>query len=836
MSNYTTLKTTINANIRQNGNQEITGKILNSVLNAMVNTLGEGYQFAGIATTETDPGTPDAKVFYIANGKGEYAHFWALDVTEDEVVFLVWDNAWHKVATGIAADAKLKEAMTELAEIAGKVDTKQDIIPDLDAIREGAGKGSTALQKESDPVYLADRPSLLLAIDGKVSKEPGKGLSHNDFTDTEKAKLAGLENYDDTEVRELIDEKANEAADKFNAAIVQEIGDSQDKVMSQKAVTDALTASDQKLSELEGEVYGSPDIITIEHSVNISKAWTFALLDTPIDKGILIVSATMNGMPYEGRIYCKSSDGTEFAFSGTDIPYTSPYNISSIRLGEIGLLVLSNNVEVPAKEGIIRRIEKAEEHSADIDIHVTETSNKLDSLSTVINGKEEEMLVVKHTAIKTTSGFSYTDLDKPVPQNTVILHVTKDDEEYNGSISYKTSDGRSRSFTTEQLPYNTVNDDIVSIAVSYVGTYSLIREEIVPAKEGLVSVVKNLGEIVQGKESADMEAVHSAEIVKSWENTDFDMPIEPYSVITSIKKDGLPYDGRIYFITNEGEVWALSSNDLPKNSGRKNAFYVKAESAGTYEVVTKKFNENALSLDERLKRTNILFGKKWAVIGDSFSEGQDAGIIADGKYAAEHICYPYIIGNKNNMDIQRLFLSGRMITTPTSGDTTNSVSTDIYQQVEEDVDYITLYLGINDSGNLVGSGSDGEDYNRPITIGDISSNDIHTFYGAWNVVLKWLIENRPLAHIGIIVSNGMDSNDMLRKAEIELAKKWGVPYIDLNGDDKTPMMHRSTNPIHSQDAKNARLSAFRISELNTHPNAEAYEYESSFIENFLRTL
>lgn len=252
MSNYTTLKTTINANIRQNGNQEITGKILNSVLNAMVNTLGEGYQFAGIATTDTDPGTPDAKVFYIANGKGEYAHFWALDVTEDDVVFLVWDNAWHKVATGIAADAQLKEAMTELTEIAGKVDTKQDIIPDLDAIREGAGKGSTALQKESDPVYLADKPSLLLAIDGKVSKEPGKGLSRNDFTDAEKSKLAGLENYDDTEVRELIGEKADEAdlatvaktglySDVLNAPTVASLlGDGQNTVLSQAFLSDII--------------------------------------------------------------------------------------------------------------------------------------------------------------------------------------------------------------------------------------------------------------------------------------------------------------------------------------------------------------------------------------------------------------------------------------------------------------------------------------------------------------------------------------------------------------------------------------------------------------------
>ena len=252
MGNYTTLKTTINANIRQNGNQEITGKILNSVLNAMVNTLGEGYQFAGIATTETDPGTPDAKVFYIANGKGEFIHFWALDVTEDDVVFLVWDNAWHKVATGIAADAQLKEAMTELTEIAGKVDTKQDIIPDLDAIREGAGKGSTALQKESDPVYLADKPSLLLEINSKVDKEPGKGLSHNDFTDTEKSKLAGLENYDDTEVRRLIGGKADEADlatvaktglyfDVLNAPkVASSLGDGQNTVLSQDFLSDII--------------------------------------------------------------------------------------------------------------------------------------------------------------------------------------------------------------------------------------------------------------------------------------------------------------------------------------------------------------------------------------------------------------------------------------------------------------------------------------------------------------------------------------------------------------------------------------------------------------------
>ena len=116
MSNYNSLKTTIDANIKQNGVQAITGQILNSVLNAMVNTLGAGYQFAGVATLDpaTDPGTPDAQVFYIANGKGTYTNFGGLEVTEDDVVVLYWDTAWHKVSTGIASQEKLTELEEEI--------------------------------------------------------------------------------------------------------------------------------------------------------------------------------------------------------------------------------------------------------------------------------------------------------------------------------------------------------------------------------------------------------------------------------------------------------------------------------------------------------------------------------------------------------------------------------------------------------------------------------------------------------------------------------------------------------------------------------------------------
>lgn len=135
MSNYNSLKTTIDANIKQNGNQEITGQILNSVLNQMVNILGTGYQFAGVATTATNPGTPDAKVFYIANGKGTYTNFGGISVTEDDVVVLYWDSSWHKVSTGIASQAKLTELEGDVAVAVQSSDnTDLDILDEDDNI------------------------------------------------------------------------------------------------------------------------------------------------------------------------------------------------------------------------------------------------------------------------------------------------------------------------------------------------------------------------------------------------------------------------------------------------------------------------------------------------------------------------------------------------------------------------------------------------------------------------------------------------------------------------------------------------------------------------------
>ena len=141
MANYDTLKTSVSDVIKTNGKKEITGALLQQTLMAMINSLGSGYQFIGVATPETNPGTPDAKVFCIANGKGAYTNFGGIEVTEDDVVVLYWDTLWHKVSTGIARDEDLTNLEKEVATKQNTLTAGENITIEGNVISSTGGGG-----------------------------------------------------------------------------------------------------------------------------------------------------------------------------------------------------------------------------------------------------------------------------------------------------------------------------------------------------------------------------------------------------------------------------------------------------------------------------------------------------------------------------------------------------------------------------------------------------------------------------------------------------------------------------------------------------------------------
>lgn len=223
-----------------------------------------------------------------------------------------------------------------------------------------------------------------------------------------------------------------------------------------------------------------------------------------------------------------------------------------------------------------------------------------------------------------------------------------------------------------------------------------------------------------------------------------------------------------------------------------------------------------------------LKNKVWYVIGDSFSAGDFKGfyptpIIKEGIYAGKPPVYSYLIGNRTSCDVRNISVCGSTISYYNSRGFTKPQKGLLYKTDFSDANIITIYYGINDS-------------HKAIPIGNIDDTDPKTFYGAFNVTLDYLKKNYPKAKIGIIISNGCDTADYPEATE-QIAIKWGIPYLDLDGGVNGITMLRSSsrNPT-SDEEKSEIFKQQRIHEHNGHPNEYAHELESHFIEEWLLTL
>lgn len=135
----------------------------------------------------------------------------------------------------------------------------------------------------------------------KVDKEEGKGLSTNDYTDQEKEKLAGLSNYDDTEIRKELSDKVSkkeltEAAagtlaeaksytDATNKAIKADVTAAFEQTLVTIDSGDAATLkesksyTDTKTAELWNNVGDTFDAMSEELNSNISGGDTQTLTE-----------------------------------------------------------------------------------------------------------------------------------------------------------------------------------------------------------------------------------------------------------------------------------------------------------------------------------------------------------------------------------------------------------------------------------------------------------------------------------------------------------------------------------------------------------------------------
>ena len=249
---------------------------------------------------------------------------------------------------------------------------------------------------------------------------------------------------------------------------------------------------------------------------------------------------------------------------------------------------------------------------------------------------------------------------------------------------------------------------------------------------------------------------------------------------------------------------------------------------------------------------NPLWGKTWVACGDSLTDGDFNSLsdttqyqFQDSPYKGQKMVYPFFIGRRNNMNVFNEAVSGSTmaldktyVDDPDNVDKNTrapfsnlrykadpSISSNYRRMADSKLataDYITLWFGTNDSSNTY--------------LGTIDDTTNETFYGAWNVVLEYLINQNPFAKIGIIISN-LWISDTYKEAVRTIAKKWGISYLDLPADPKIPaLFDRDSELGYSSVAQQIRNDAFVVSPTNGHPNARCHEYESYIIESWLKSL
>lgn len=222
---------------------------------------------------------------------------------------------------------------------------------------------------------------------------------------------------------------------------------------------------------------------------------------------------------------------------------------------------------------------------------------------------------------------------------------------------------------------------------------------------------------------------------------------------------------------------------------------------------------------------NVLAGKKYVACGDSFTAANNLG---NDHYDADLKCYEsyaYMIAKRNDMVYAPDAISGSTITVTESEWERYPFSKDRYKNIPEDADYVTLMFGLNE-------------LNAPL--GTKGSTDNTTVWGAWDVVLEWILTNRPKARVGIIIADAWMSQSYAQ-ALIDIANYWGVPYLDLGGDPKIPLMNggrRSGSGVECSEkaAELRNRQHYQSYPKDSHPNYDGHMWRSTVIEDFLRSL
>lgn len=245
----------------------------------------------------------------------------------------------------------------------------------------------------------------------------------------------------------------------------------------------------------------------------------------------------------------------------------------------------------------------------------------------------------------------------------------------------------------------------------------------------------------------------------------------------------------------------------------------------SYIAYTENVSEISLNNDVNITMpyTPKLYGKRIMFCGDSITYGAEADVDSDGNRKN----FGYYIEKKTGCVSLYNAVSGSTMMNVTGK---SPFSVDRYTQLGNDLDYIILAFVTNDSA---------EDQSLIGQYGDTTNG---TFWGAWKIVLDYLIQNYPSTKIGIIGFWRGNQRYQWTDALREIAHKYRIPFLDFMFDPQVPMVggtdFRAYNPnapfTVDYNTMVARQGTFLAD--TVHPNDTGYQYIAPIIQDYIEKL
>ena len=224
-------------------------------------------------------------------------------------------NSQTAISTANSANATAQEALDQVVAGQGtKVYRDTQLLTSLDIkpIEDNIANNATAINNEATA-----RANAVNALDNtKVDKVPGKQLSTEDYTTTEKTKLAGLYNYNDTEVKADISALQNGKVDKVTGKQLS----TEDYTTAEKNKLAGLSNYDD--SQVQADISALQTRATnietknTEQDTAIANAQSLAENALSVANGAVKTADLLNKVYPVGAIYMSVNDTTPASFLG----------------------------------------------------------------------------------------------------------------------------------------------------------------------------------------------------------------------------------------------------------------------------------------------------------------------------------------------------------------------------------------------------------------------------------------------------------------------------------------------------------------------------------------